>query len=110
MREVTWSREDGRTVLSVRADGPLTTAAVSDFRIGGDAPRHVLRIRGITQPFSPARLEVGTAQVLQVRAGLHAERSPSELHLVLDLAGPDVEVASIEAVGGELRIVVEGGR
>jgi type IV pilus assembly protein PilZ len=108
VREVTWSTGAGRTVLTVRGDGAIAAAAVSDFRIEGDEPRHVVRLRGVTRPLSPASLEVGSPQVRRVRAGLHAERSPSELHLVLDLGGPAVRVTGVEPAGGGLRIVVEG--
>jgi uncharacterized protein (TIGR02266 family) len=108
VREVTWTTGGGRTVLTVRGDGSIPAAAVSDFRIEGDEPRHVVRLRGVTEPLSPGSLEVGSPQVRRVRAGLHADRSPSELHLVLDLAGPAVRVTGVEPAGGGLRIVVEG--
>jgi hypothetical protein len=95
-------------VLTVRGDGAIAAAAVSDFRIEGDEPRHVVRLRGVTRPLSPASLEVGSPQVRRVRAGLHGDRSPSELHLVLDLGGPAVRVTGVDPAGGGLRIVVEG--
>jgi hypothetical protein len=43
---------------------------------------------------------VGTPEVLQVRTGTHG----SELHVVLDLAGPKVAVTRVEEGENRLRI------
>jgi hypothetical protein len=49
-------------------------------------------------------LVVGTPEVLQVRLGFHPETGRGELHVVLDLARPEVEVAGVEEGAHRLRI------
>jgi hypothetical protein len=109
VEDITWSSHPGGITFLVWTDGALSPDRWLDFPIGGANPRHVIRILGIEHPYPGGTLEVGGAQVTQVRTGLHTDRRPSELHLVLDLASPNATVRSIEAVGSRLRIEVTDG-
>lgn len=108
VQRVTWERRDGATEVVVLADGALPAGAASHQRIGGAAPRELFRLRGIARPLVPAAVEVGSPQLQRVRAGHHPELEPDELHLVLDLAGPGVEVAEARVDGRRLVIRLEG--
>ena len=59
---------------------------------------------GIRRQFAKARLVVGTPEVLQIRTGLHAGAGGSELHVVLDLAHPNVTVTQVATGPHRLRI------
>ncbi|HEX2252774.1 MAG TPA: hypothetical protein VHQ65_05870, partial [Thermoanaerobaculia bacterium] len=108
LENLTWSAGGGRTDLLLWTDGAVGPGSYSHFLLGGERPRLVVRLRGIEQPYARGQVAVGTAQVERIRTGFHSDRQPSELHVVFDLPGPRVELASIEGIGGRLRIVLEG--
>jgi hypothetical protein len=108
VERVSWERRDGATEVVVLADGALPAGAATHQRIGGAAPRELFRLRGIARPLVPATVEVGSPQLQRVRAGHHPELEPDELHLVLDLAGPGVEVTEARVDGRRLVIRLEG--
>ena len=107
VRDITWSDRGDRTDFLIWADVPLDPAAVSHFTIGGGKPRLVLRIPGVEEPFVRGRVEVGGRLVERIRTGLHAERGPSELHVVFDLTGGSVRLAGLDEAGGRLRVSFE---
>ena len=74
-------------------------------RIGGLPVREVVRITGIDRPFPTARLAVRSPELVQIRTGYHP---PRDLHVVLDLAGRDVQVMDIEPGPHQLRIHLRG--
>lgn len=110
VEEITWASGGGRTTLEVRTDAPLAEGEVLHFRLDGGDPRYVIRLVGVEEPYDGNRVAVDSPQVSRLRLGLHSERQPSELHLVLDLTSPRVEVTRVERDGRRLVVVVEEGR
>ncbi len=111
LERITWSETGSETVLALVGDGGIDESRVQLERLGGEAPRVVLRIAGVERPFQPSSLDVGTVHLVRIRTGLHAGAEGSELHVVLDLAEPAVQVGE-PAVRGrriELRLRSEGG-
>jgi uncharacterized protein (TIGR02266 family) len=108
IRKITWKQQPGETEVVLWADGPLERQDFSHYRIDGESPRELVKLYGIRHPFATARLPAGTQQLLQVRTGYHAGPKGNELHVVLDLTGPGVEVTGIEAQGAELHIHLKG--
>jgi hypothetical protein len=53
------------------------------------------------RPYPQTRVPVGSAEVAQVRTGYHPG---NELHVVLDLTSPGVQVARVVEDGNKLRI------
>ena len=72
-------------------------------------PRHLVRVRGIVNPYRPYTVDGGTAEVTQARIGLHEERRPPELWIVVDLADPDVVIRGVDIRDGVAEIVLAGG-
>jgi hypothetical protein len=85
-------------------NGAIPPEVYSRTRLDGNPPRELIRLAGIRRPYPQSRVVVGTPEVLQVRLGYHPETGRGELHVVLDLARPEVVVAGIEPGPHRLRI------
>lgn len=101
---ITWQRQGPETVIVVQGDGVLAEGAVLQSRLGGANPRQLIRLIGIEGPFADGTVEVGSAEVARIRTGHHAEKNPDELHVVVDLVDPAVELAAVEPLGDRLRL------
>jgi uncharacterized protein (TIGR02266 family) len=100
VEKITFEPAFGGTDIILWGNGALRSRSYTRSRIDGNPPRELIRITGIKRPFPSPRLMVGTPEVLQVRTGIHG----SELHVVLDLAGPKVTVTRVEEGENRLRI------
>lgn len=105
IEDISWLSGEGSTLLMLRADGTFSEGGYKVESLGGDTPRAILKIAGVTVPYQAGTAEVGTAEVQRVRTGLH----PSELHVVLDLASPAARVTSVEVDGVVLQVRVSTG-
>jgi hypothetical protein len=94
---------EGGTEIVLQADGVFSADRFLHTRIEGNPPRELFRITRVAREFHAARIAVNTSEVLQVRVGYHPEQG-NELHVVLDLAHPSVQVVGVEPAGRELRI------
>jgi molecular chaperone DnaK len=100
VEKITFEPAFGGTDIILWGNGALRSRSYTRSRIDGNPPRELIRITGIKYPFPSPRVVVGTPEVLQVRTGIHG----SELHIVLDLAGPKVTVTRVEEGENRLRI------
>jgi uncharacterized protein (TIGR02266 family) len=103
IQAIRFQRVPQGTLLTIAGDGAITAERVRRQRLGAPPPRDLIRISGVLQPFAPGQIEVGTAELLRVRVGLHPG---DELHVVLDLTSASVEVVSTDFVGDELRVLL----
>jgi hypothetical protein len=101
---ITFEAAGGGTDVILWGNGSIPAAVYTQTRIDGNPPRELFRLSGIRQPFAKARLVVGTPEVLQIRTGLHAGEHGKELHVVLDLAHPNVTVTQVDPGPHRLRI------
>ena len=93
----------GGTRVMIALDGAFAAARLRASRIGGEAPRLVVRLLGLGEgPRGP--WEPSTAQVRRIRAGRHDGEAGAELHLVLDLGSAGVRLARSTVVGNELQL------
>jgi hypothetical protein len=69
-------------------------------------PRALIVVSGIRKPFAQSKIAVGTGEVKQVRIGYHDN---DKLHVVLDLAAPNVKVTRVDQDGLRLRIHLQKG-
>jgi hypothetical protein len=99
--KITWQASRGGTDVVLWGNGPFAAKSFSHVRVGGQPVREVVRLSGITRPFSQARLAARTAELTQIRVGAHP---PHDLHVVLDLTGSEVAVSGIEARANQLVI------
>ena len=105
VEKITWEPARGGTDVILWGNGVFRPDAFDEARLTGPV-REVIRISGISQPFAVPSLRVGSAELLQIRTGFHTDRGRNQLHIVLDLAGPEVKVTGIEAAEKQLRIHV----
>jgi molecular chaperone DnaK len=102
--KITFEAAGGGTDVILWGNGAIPASVYTQSRLDGNPPRELFRLSGIRQQFAKARLVVGTPEVLQIRTGLHAGGRGSELHVVLDLAHPNVTVTQVESGPHRLRI------
>ncbi len=83
------------TVIRIRGNGSLEDGALSMEPLSSP-PRVLVRVRGIRNDFRPYTIESSTPEVIRVRSGLHEERRPPEMWIVVDLAGAEVAVGGVD--------------
>ncbi len=93
------------TVIRIRANGSLEDGILSMETLSSP-PRVLVRVRGITATYRPYTIDAMTPEVAQIRSGLHEERRPSELWVVVDLAEPDVAVAGVSIGSDQAELVL----
>jgi molecular chaperone DnaK len=101
---ITWETPGGETDVVLWGNGAIGPEVYSRTRLDGNPPRELIRLSGIRRPYPVARVVVGSPEVLQVRLGYHPETGRGELHVVLDLARPEVVVVGVESGPHQLRI------
>jgi uncharacterized protein (TIGR02266 family) len=110
IERITWEQTAGGTQVVLWGNGAISPAAYSHLRLGGNPPREVFKLSGMSRSHPSSRLVAGTRELLQVRTGYHPKPGGGELHVVLDLAGPGVEVAQVQedfaADQGRLKILL----
>ncbi|HYU34981.1 MAG TPA: PilZ domain-containing protein [Thermoanaerobaculia bacterium] len=106
IERITFEPSLGGTTVILWGNGALRPESYKRISVESP-PREVLQIRGVRRPFTPTRIPVGTSEVKQIRIGYHEAPGGNELHVVLDLAGPRVRIASIEPDGQRLRILLQ---
>ncbi len=107
VERITWEQSGGATEIVLWGNGAIRRGDFRQVRVGGEPPREVVKLIGVTQPFAQGRLEVGTRQVRQLRIGFHDKPGADELHVVIDLASPDARVTGIQEETGRLRVRIE---
>jgi hypothetical protein len=95
-------RSDGSSLILITADGDLPPACARTLAVAADPPRIVISITGITAPGLGRSIELDDPNIARIRLIHDAEIAAGELHLVLHLARPDVEVQEIKQVGPNL--------
>lgn len=103
LERITFEQAFGGTDVILWGNGAIRPEVYSQSRIG-DPPRELIVLTGIGRPFPASRVAVGTGEVKQVRTGYHQKAGGNELHIVIDLADPAVQVTRIEAREQHLRI------
>ncbi|HWM89130.1 MAG TPA: PilZ domain-containing protein [Thermoanaerobaculia bacterium] len=103
LEKITFEQASGGTDVILWGDGAIRPEVYSQSRIG-DPPRELIVLTGISRQFPSPRVAVGTGEVKQVRVGYHQKAGGNELHIVIDLADPKVQVTRIEARDQHLRI------
>ena len=92
----------GGTRVAIALDGSFAASRLRASRIGGESPRLVVRLLGLGAGAPRSPWEPATAEVRRIRAGRHDGEAGAEIHLVLDLTGPDVRLAAWGVEGAQL--------
>ena len=96
---------NGGTVILIRGNGSLDEGRIRTSDLASP-PRTLIRISGITSDFRPYEIGVGTAEVGSIRIGLHEERQPPSLWIVLDRSDPSVRMRGMRSIGNVVQIEV----
>ena len=106
---IAWEPAPGGLVVVIRGDGELEDGRATYSHIGGEAPRAVVRIRGVERASDRVREEIPEGPVLAIRTGFHeAEGGRGDLHVVLDLRSPGASITGIRPSGRDLLVYVGG--
>ncbi|HXT23058.1 MAG TPA: hypothetical protein VN923_20080, partial [Thermoanaerobaculia bacterium] len=105
--EEIWGRRGAAgTVVTIVTNGKVPPDAFSHFRLDGGTPREVIRLRGVDDSYRRTSIAVGTAEVKQLRLGYHAQPGGNELHIVVDLTSPRVQLLQLQPVDNRLELVL----
>lgn len=96
VRRIEVAEGRGATRVALVGDGTLRADRVRISRIGGEAPRAVIQVTGISELPETSAVSAATAQVTGVRTGLHAG---GVLHVVIDLTRADLTVSEPQLDG-----------
>ena len=95
---------DGVTLVEVEATETAVPYSYRPYTDPDGTCRGVLRLRGVAEPFPITTIPVRDCNLAQVRIGYHPELETPELHLVFDLANPQVAVLSISRENATLLV------
>ncbi len=103
IRFIQWQRRpDGSgTDVVLIGDGPIRSDRFEHASFG---QRELIKVLKISWPYPRRVIEVGTAEIDRIRTGFHVRPSGNELHIVLDLSGPDISIREVRAEGRKLRL------
>ncbi len=92
VRLITWDEGPSETVVTFWGNGRFPPQRVERVRVAGGQPRELIKLRGIDLPYRETVIQPGTPELQRIRTGFHPRQPVNELHVVLDLAGPDVQL------------------
>ncbi len=98
LRAISASVQDGRTLVEITGNAPFERHHVMLLEA---PPRLLVRLIGVQRDYDASA--VSAARLRGVRTGVHGRGATRNLHVVLDLAAPDI-VATVERRGD--RVVV----
>jgi hypothetical protein len=85
IERVDWTESERTTEVTIQADGALDGAAVGHFLMLDDPqPRLIIYLYGIGSNGLAYRTEVEGGQLAAIRVWYHDDKSPVQLHIVLD--------------------------
>jgi hypothetical protein len=108
VQSIQWERTASGGDVVITGNGVFPADRINRSHLVGPA-RELIRISGISQAQVSNTIKVGGAGVAQIRIGLHRQGAIDQLHVVLDLAGADVQVSGVDAQANQLRIHVRSG-
>jgi len=87
IERVDWTESGRTTVVTIQADGTLDGSAVGHFLMSDDPqPRLIIYLYGIGSNGLAYRTDVEGSQLAAIRVWYHDDKSPVQLHIVLDFA------------------------
>jgi hypothetical protein len=110
IERVDWTESGRDTVVTVEADGVLDGAAVGHFLMMDDPqPRLIIYLYGIGSNGLAYRTEVGGRHLAAIRVWYHDDKTPVQLHIVLDFAHREVVSRAPVLDGNRLTITLFDG-
>lgn len=106
LENIRWQRRNGELVVILELDGSITDSRLRRFRLGGPTPREVVVLVGMDGPYRQSQIAVDEGRLSGVRTGFHRKTRGDEIHVVLDLAGPNDVIAEIRNLGDRIELIV----
>lgn len=105
-----WRLEGDATVVELVFDRMVRPESISHFRMtNAPGPREVVVVRGVAASDAPLKTLIDSPLLTSVRTWLHEDRSPPELHVVLDLLDGNPVFAEPIVDGAQVRMRVIPG-
>jgi hypothetical protein len=102
-----WRLEGDATVVELVFDRLVLPESISHFRMtDAPGPREVVVVRGVAASDAPLKTPIDSPLLTSVRTWLHEDRSPPELHVVLDLLDGNPGFAEPIIDGAQVRLRV----
>jgi hypothetical protein len=102
-----WQEIADTTVVAIEANGRIDEASFGHLLMTHDPqPRLIVYLYGIGSGGLAYRQMVGGARLDAIRVWYHREKSPSQLHVVLDFAHPNVVVQEPYVEGTSLLVTL----
>lgn len=95
LRDISWQPEPGGLAITLQGDGVFEPGRFNRLRLES-WPRELVRLTGIARAFPRSQIPVGTPEVEQIRIGYHRRPEGNQLHVVIDLASPEVTLERME--------------
>jgi hypothetical protein len=102
---ITWRELDQGTEVVVECDGEVDEARVRHSRLDAP-PRWALRLLDVESALSEYQFQVQGPRVQRIRVWHHQELDPPQLHVVIDLVGPEVGLEALDVEGNRLVILL----
>ena len=104
LEDISANRVGSTTEIVLTTNGSVPKGRYRSSSIGGDKPRALVKLLGVSRSFRTTKVPVDAPLVDGVRLGYHKKSSGNELHVVIDLEGPGVKVEEVRAEGRRLVI------
>ncbi len=106
---VSWRTTEAGTEVVIRGDGALAPGRVRVNALEAP-PRVLVRLAEVRPGPAGEQRAVGTREVERIRLGYHAELSPPQLYVVLDLTSSSVALAGHRVEGDTVRLTLRRPR
>lgn len=104
--DISWRPGAEALVVTLVADGTIAPPRVKRFRLGGPTPREVVVLTGMSEPFGRNQMPVAEGGVASIRTGFHTKRQGNEVHVVMDLSDPTLQLVDIRHLGKRLELII----
>ena len=105
LETVSWQEAGDTTVVLLRLSAPIEPGrATVQPLVAPD--RLLVKLAGVGVGAGVAPIEVAGPRVASIRSAFHRERTPPELHVVLDLSTPGLKALDWSVDGATVKIVV----
>ena len=105
VQNISWLETTEGTIVTIEFDGVPDESMYEVIRVRDGAPREVVKLRGIAEPYAVAAIDVGSSTVQRMRIGHHAAGG-GEVHVVFDLSGPGASVTLVQVEGNRLVVTI----
>lgn len=102
--DVSWTRRPGGVKVDIKTDGAIPPGRYDTFRLDGENPREVVRLKGVVARYETSEILVTGSPIRRIRIGYHANR---ELHVVLDMLDRTTRIQRLRVQGSTLEVFVE---